>query len=134
MRIHELAVGMKANRRTKVRAEDITAFAEISGDHNPVHLDHSFARDTAFKGIIAHGMLSAGYISAVLGNDLPGSGAIYVGQTLSFRAPVRPGDEVDTEVKITEVVPEKRKVTLATTCRVGPLVVLEGVATVLAAA
>jgi 3-hydroxybutyryl-CoA dehydratase len=134
MRIHELAVGMKASRRTIVRPEDIAAFAEISGDHNPVHLDQAFACATPFKGIVAHGMLSAGYISAVLGNDLPGRGAVYVGQTLSFRAPVRPGDEVETEVKITELVREKCKVTLATVCRVGEKVVLEGVATVLAAA
>ena len=134
MGIDELEIGMKAVRRQVVRQEHIVAFADISGDRNPVHLDPEYARGTVFKGIVAHGMLSASFISGLLGNELPGTGAIYVGQTLAFRSPVRPGDEVETEVKITAIVRDKRKVTLDTVCRVAGKVVLEGVATVLAAA
>lgn len=124
---------MRAVSHNVVERADIAAFADLSGDHNPVHLDEDFARATQFKGCIAHGMLSATYISGLLGTELPGPGAIYVGQTLSFRAPVRPGDEVETEVKVKALAREKRKVTLETICRVAGKIVLEGEAVVLAA-
>ncbi len=117
---------MSATRRNVVTREHIVAFAELSGDQNPVHLDAAFAATTQFKGVIAHGMLSA-----VLGNDLPGSGAVYMGQTLSFRGPVRPGDEVVTVVTVKDVVREKRRVILTTACKVGDKVVLDGEAMVM---
>lgn len=130
MNISQIEIGMSAMRRNVVTREHIVAFAELSGDQNPVHLDDVFAATTPFKGVIAHGMLSAGFISAVLGNDLPGAGAVYMGQTLSFRGPVRPGDEVVTTVTVKEMVRDKRRVTLATVCAVGGKVVLDGEAMV----
>jgi 3-hydroxybutyryl-CoA dehydratase len=133
VKFDELELGMRAVSHNVVERADIAAFADLSGDHNPVHLDEDFARATQFKGCIAHGMLSATYISGLLGTELPGPGAIYVGQTLSFRAPVRPGDEVETEVKVKALAREKRKVTLETICRVAGKIVLEGEAVVLAA-
>jgi 3-hydroxybutyryl-CoA dehydratase len=128
--INEIEIGMSAMRRNVVTREHIVAYAELSGDQNPVHLDDAFAATTQFKGVIAHGMLSAGFVSAVLGNDLPGAGAVYMGQTLSFRGPVRPGDEVVTTVTVKDIVRDKRRVTLTTVCVVGGKVVLDGEAMV----
>jgi 3-hydroxybutyryl-CoA dehydratase len=130
----ELEIGMTATRRNVVTRENIVAYAELSGDQNPVHLDDAFAATTQFKGVIAHGMLSAGYISAVLGNDLPGMGTVYMGQSLSFRGPVRPGDEVVTTVTVKDIVRDKRRVILTTVCRIGEKVVLDGEAMVMVAA
>ena len=130
MNINEIEIGMSAMRRNVVTREHIVAYAELSGDQNPVHLDEAFAATTQFKGVIAHGMLSAGFVSAVLGNDLPGAGAVYMGQTLSFRGPVRPGDEVVTTVTVKDIVRDKRRVTLTTVCVVGGKVVLDGEAMV----
>ena len=107
-------------------------FAELSTDHNPVHLDDAYARDTIFEGRIAHGMLTAGLISAVIGEQLPGHGTVYLGQTLKFRAPVRPGDRVEATVVVREIDHSRRRVTLDCACRVGDKVVLEGEALVLA--
>ena len=132
--IEDLAIGMEAGLDKTVSAQDITAFAEVTGDRNPVHLSEHYASKTFFKTRIAHGMLSAGYISAVLGNDLPGAGAVYMGQTLSFRGPVRPGDEVLTTVTVKEVIRDKRRVILTTVCKVGDKVVLDGEAMVMASA
>lgn len=131
MRIDEIKVGMSAQRRNVVTREHIAAFADVSGDRNPVHLDDAFAATTRFKGVIAHGMLSAGFISALLGNDLPGLGTVYMGQSLSFRLPVRPGDEVVTTATVKEIIPEKRRVVLTTVCTVGDKVVLDGEALVM---
>ncbi len=131
MRIDEIKVGMSAQRRNVVTREHIAAFADVSGDRNPVHLDDAFAATTQFKGVIAHGMLSAGFISALLGNDLPGLGTVYMGQSLSFRFPVRPGDEVVTTATVKEIIPEKRRVVLTTVCTVGDKVVLDGEALVM---
>ena len=131
MKIHEIEIGMSAQRRNVVAREHIAAYAALSGDQNPVHLDDAFAAATQFKGVIAHDLLSAGYISALLGNDLPGSGAVYMSQTLSFRGPVRPGDEVVTVVTVKDIVRDKRRVILTTVCRVGDKVVLDGEAMVL---
>ena len=133
MKIHEIEIGMTATRRNVVERAHIVAYAELSGDQNPVHLDDAFAATTQFKGVIAHGMLSAGYISAVLGNDLPGMGTVYMGQSLSFRGPVRPGDEVVTTVTVKDIVRDKRRVTLTTVCKVGEKVVLDGEAMVMVA-
>ncbi len=134
MKIHEIEIGMTATRRNVVARAHIVAYAELSGDQNPVHLDDAFAATTQFKGVIAHGMLSAGYISAVLGNDLPGMGTVYMGQSLSFRGPVRPGDEVVTTVTVKDIVRDKRRVILTTVCKVGEKVVLDGEAMVMVAA
>ncbi len=129
--IAELAVGMSAELAHTVTVDDITGFAKVTGDDNPVHLDEAYAAQTMFKGRIAHGMLSAGFISAVLGTRLPGPGCIYMSQSLSFRAPVRPGETVVTTATVKEVIADKRRVRLDTVCRVGDKVVLEGEALVM---
>lgn len=117
MRFDELRVGMSAERARLVSQDDINAYAALTGDNNPVHLDAEAAAKSRFGGIIAHGMLSAGFISAVLGMELPGPGTIYIGQTIRFTKPVRPGDTVTVRVEIIEIVEGKRRVKLATTCR-----------------
>lgn len=127
----DLAVGMEATIEKLVSEADINAFAEVTGDKNPVHVDEKYAADTIFKGRIAHGMLTAGYISAVFGMELPGPGAIYVSQTLNFKAPVRIGDTVSTKVTVTALTPEpnpKRmpRVTFKCECSVNGKLVLEG--------
>ncbi len=132
MHLEDLSVGQSAERRDHVTEEVVQAFAEVSGDRNPVHLDEAFAAQTAFKGRIAHGMLSAAYISAVLGNDLPGPGAIYLSQTLSFKRPVRIGDEVVTRVAVTDIDADRGRVTLAAVCSVNGKAVVEGEAVVMA--
>ncbi len=129
MYLEELSVGQSATLERVVTQDVINGFAEVSGDRNPVHIYAEFAKTTDFEGVIAHGMLSAAYISAVLGTQLPGSGAIYMGQTLRFRAPVRPGDKVVTTVTVKEIIAEKKRVILDTVCTVGDTVVLEGEAT-----
>src|ERR1700742_103790 len=101
--IDELAVGMTAAYQRVVTVADIEAFATVSGDHNPVHLDDAYAQTTRFKGRIAHGMLGASFISTVLASKLPGPGTVYLGQTLTFKAPIRPGDTVEARVTVTEV-------------------------------
>lgn len=129
--IEDLSVGMSASISKTVTTKDIIEFAEVSTDINPVHLDEAFAATTPFKGIIAHGMLSASFISAVLANKLPGPGTVYLGQTLKFKAPVRPGDDVTATVTIKEVLVEKQRVVLDTVCVVGGKTVIEGEATVM---
>jgi 3-hydroxybutyryl-CoA dehydratase len=128
----DLSFGMEASIARTVKAEDIDDFARISGDVNPVHLDEAYAAKTAFKKRIAHGILTASYISAVLGTKLPGPGAIYVSQTLSFRAPVHIGDEVVATVRITDLIPEKRRAIFHCVCKVGDKAVLEGEAVLMA--
>ena len=106
--------------------EDITKFAEVSGDYNPLHLDEAFAAGTKFAGRVAHGMLTASFISAVFGNQFPGPGCIYMSQTLKFRAPVRIGDTVMVEVTLTGLRRSRRLATFRTIARVGDKVVIEG--------
>lgn len=130
--IEDIEIGMTRSLRKTVTDHDIALFAEISTDRNPVHLDDAYARDTIFQGRIAHGMLTAGLISAVIGEQLPGHGSVYLGQSLKFMAPVRPGDAVYAEVKVTAIDYAKRRVTLETHCAVGNTVVLKGEALVLA--
>jgi 3-hydroxybutyryl-CoA dehydratase len=122
----DLAVGQEASLSNTVSDKDIAAFAEVSGDRNPVHLDEAYAASTMFKGRIAHGMLSAAYISAVFGMELPGPGAIYISQTLNFKAPVKIGDTVVTTVKLAELVPEKKRARFETVCSVNGKPVLAG--------
>ncbi len=124
--IAELRPGMSAEIGRTVTDADILMFAGISGDTNPVHLDAEYAAQTQFQTRIAHGMLSAAFISAVAGTKLPGPGAIYMSQTLRFRAPVRVGDTVVARVTVKEVMPEKRRVLTETVCTVGDTVVVEG--------
>lgn len=130
----DLSPGMSASFSKTITEADIILYSGVSGDINAVHLDEVYAATTPFGGRIAHGMLSAGLISATLANRLPGPGTIYLGQTLAFRAPVRPGDTVTATVTVKSVVPEKRRVVLETVCRVGDTKVIEGEATVLAPA
>lgn len=130
--VEDLEVGLKRSLRKVVTDRDIELFAEVSTDHNPVHLDQAYADASMFKGRIAHGMLTAGLISAVIGEQLPGHGTIYLAQSLKFMAPVRPGDEVLAEVSVLAIDEKRRRVTLETQCSVGDTVVLKGEAQVLA--
>lgn len=130
--IEDLQIGMTRYLQKVVTDEDIEMFAAVSTDRNPVHLDESYAQETMFHGRIAHGMLTAGLISAVIGEQLPGHGTVYLSQTLKFMAPVRPGDLVRAEVSVDEIDHSRRRVTLATRCLVGDTVVLKGEAIVLA--
>lgn len=130
--IEDLEVGMSRSLRKVVTDEDIEMFAQVSTDHNPVHMDEAYAKDTIFGGRIAHGMLTAGLISAVIGEQLPGHGTVYMGQTLKFLAPVRPGDMVYAEVKVVDIDHAKRRVTLDCHCSVDGKKVLMGEAKVLA--
>ena len=127
----DLSIGLTAVYGRTVTEADIVLFSGISGDTNPVHLDQEFASGTMFSGRIAHGMLTAAFISTVIGTRLPGPGAIYVGQTLRFKAPVRVGDTISARATVTALAPEKRRATLATVVTVGGKVVLEGEAEVL---
>lgn len=130
--IEDLEVGMMRSLTKEITDLDIELFAQISTDHNPVHLDDEYAMDTIFEGRIAHGMLTAGLISAVIGEQLPGHGTVYLGQSLKFLAPVRPGDRVTAEVSVLEIDYAKRRVQLDTRCLVDGKPVLKGEATVLA--
>jgi len=112
----EFKVGDKAWARRTITEADLINFAGVSGDFNPIHTDEEFAKDTIFKGRIAHGAFTASFISNVLGNQLPGPGGIYVRQDLKFLAPVRVGDTITTRVKIIEMVAEKKRLILSTVC------------------
>ncbi len=129
--IEDLEVGMSATFAKHVTHDDIVAFAEVSGDNNPLHLDDEYAAGTMFGERIAHGMLSASLLSAVLGTRLPGPGAVYLSQTLKFRAPVRVGDHVSAVATVTSLEQDRRRVTLACTCSVADLVVVDGEAQVM---
>ena len=130
--IDELSVGQVAELAKTVTESDIVLFAGVTGDFNPVHIDAEAAKQSVFGERIAHGMLSAGFISAVLGMRLPGPGSIYLSQTLRFTKPVRIGDTVTARVEVVEVIAAKRRVRLATTCRnQNDEVVVEGEAVVM---
>ncbi|MDR1350198.1 MAG: MaoC family dehydratase [Zoogloeaceae bacterium] len=129
--IEDLAVGQSASVSKTITDADIVLFSGVSTDTNAVHLNEEFAKTTLFGGRIAHGMLSAGLISAVLGNRLPGPGTIYLGQTLKFKAPVRPGDTVTATATVKEIVVEKKRAVLETVCTVNGKPVIEGEATML---
>ncbi|MGQ0664053.1 MAG: MaoC family dehydratase [Pseudomonadota bacterium] len=127
----DLKVGQTALYARTVTEADIVLFAGISGDTNPVHINEVFAKDTMFSGRIAHGMLTASFISTVIGTRLPGPGAIYVSQSLRWKAPVRIGDTVEARATITELMADKRRAILSTVAAVGHKVVLEGEAIVM---
>ncbi len=122
----DLKVGQEATMSRVVSEADIVAYAALSGDYNPVHLDADYASKTVFKERIAHGILSAGYISALFGMKLPGPGSIYISQTLTFKGPVKIDDKVETTVKLVELLPEKRRVKFDCVCTVGGKPVLTG--------
>ena len=130
--IEDLEIGMTRSLMKEVTDLDIELFAQVSTDRNPVHLDDAYAMDTIFEGRIAHGMLTAALISAVIGEQLPGHGTVYLGQTLKFLAPVRPGDMVTAEVAVLEIDYGRRRVRLDTRCLVDGKPVLKGEAMVLA--
>ena len=129
--IEELSVGMTDIYSKTITESDINLFCAISGDTNPLHLDHEYAATTMFGGPIAHGMLAASMISTVIGTKLPGPGCVYISQNCRFTAPVRAGDTVRARVTITEVNRERRRIKLLTVCTVGKKVVIEGEAEVL---
>jgi len=126
----DLKTGMTETYAKEVKSSDVVGFAEISGDRNPIHLSEHFAAKTPFGGRIAHGLYTASLISAVIGTRLPGPGAIYISQTLNFKAPVRIGDIVEASVEVAELVDKGNRVKLLCRCRVGDLLVLEGEALV----
>ena len=130
--LEDLKLGQSAERAHVVTEADIVAFADVSGDFNPVHMDEAFAATTQFKSRIAHGMLSAAWLSALIAGDLPGPGTVYMSQSLRFRRPVRIGDEVVSRVEVTAIDAEKARVTLATVCSVEGKPVLDGEALVMA--
>ena len=129
-----IAIGDRCERVFHVSDETIEHFGAASEDRNPVHFDDGYAAGTIFKGRIAHGILTASFISAVIGTELPGPGSIYLGQTLKFRAPVRPGDDVRVVVEVTDYDESRRCTVIDTRAYVGDTLVLEGEARVIAPA
>lgn len=122
----DLTVGMTERLAKTVASSDVVGFAEVTGDRNPIHLSEHFAAKTPFGTRIAHGLYTASLISAVLGTRLPGPGAIYISQTLNFRAPVKIGDTVEVNVLVAELVPKKLRARLTCTCSVDGEIVLDG--------
>ena len=130
--IEDIEIGMSRDLNKIVTDQDIALFAQVTTDHNPVHLDDNYAQKSLFEGRVAHGMLTASLISAVIGEQLPGHGSIYLSQTLKFLAPVRPGDSVYAKVSVTDINIAKRRIKLDCLCSVDGKKVLIGEATVLA--
>ena len=124
--LEDVTLGMTAVYSRTVTEADIVLFSGISGDVNPVHLDQEFAKKTMFKGRIAHGMLTASFISTVLGTKLPGPGCVYISQNLKFKAPVRIGDTVKARVTVTGVDEARGRITVSTVCYVGDVLVIDG--------
>ena len=118
MTIDQLKVGASAEFTKTISESDVYQYAEITGDKNPVHINSVAAEKTIFKGRVVHGLLSAGLVSAVIGMQLPGPGTIYISQSLNFKAPVRIGDTVTARVEIKEIIVEKKRVKLLTTCAI----------------
>ena len=114
--IHQLKIGDSAQISKTITEKDISDFARVTGDFNPLHLDQAYAEKTIFKGRIAHGLLSVGLLSTVLGNILPGHGTIYLSQEIKFLAPVRIGDTITAKVEVLELISEKNRAKFRTTC------------------
>ncbi len=127
----DIHVGMSEQIEKVLGNEEVQTFADLTGDNNPIHLDEDYASTTMFKGRIAHGMLTASLISNILGTKLPGTGAIYLSQSVRFRAPVRLGDNVVVKATVSEMNEKRKIVTLACECKVGDVVVLDGEAKVM---
>lgn len=129
--IHEIAIGDGASFAKTISETDIYLYAGITGDFNPAHIDECYASQTVFKSRIAHGMLTAGLISAILGTRFPGPGTIYIRQELSFLAPVRIGDTITASVEVIETHPDKNRIRLKTLCKNQEgIIVLDGEALV----
>jgi len=122
----DLSVGLTEVFRKTIDSSDVVGFAEVTGDRNPIHLSEHFAAKTPFGTRIAHGLYTASLISAVLGTRLPGPGAVYISQTLNFRAPVKIGDTVEVQVAVAELLPERSRARLTCTCSVEGECVLDG--------
>ena len=122
----DLSVGMTETLSKTIAASDVVGFAQLTGDRNPIHLSEHFSAKTQFGKRIAHGLYTASLISAVLGTRLPGPGAVYISQTLNFRAPVKIGDKVDVTVTVAELIPERQRARLACSCTVADEIVLDG--------
>jgi 3-hydroxybutyryl-CoA dehydratase len=131
--LDDLTVGQSAETRRTVTVDDIDRFAAVSGDHNPVHMDDAFAATTAFKTRIAHGMLTGAFISALLSDQLPGPGAIYISQSMKFRRPIHIGDEVTTRAEVSAIDARHGHVTLKTSCSIGGKAAVTGEAVMLVA-
>jgi len=127
----ELEVGMAVSIEHEVSEQDVQDFARVSGDYNPLHMDEDYAKTTPFGGRIAHGALTASYISAILGNDLPGPGAVFTDLELKFRRPVRIGDKVTAVAEVQEKIERGNRVVLAVKCEVDGKPVVKGVAKVM---
>ena len=126
LHFEDLSVGMTETLSKTIASSDVVGFAQLTGDRNPIHLSEHFAAKTQFGGRIAHGLYTASLISAVIGTRLPGPGAVYLSQTLNFKAPVRIGDTVVAAVEVAELIAERLRVRLICTCKVEDTVVLEG--------
>jgi 3-hydroxybutyryl-CoA dehydratase len=132
MRFDELFIGQHAEFTKTVTETDVVMYAGITGDFNPMHVDEVTASKSRFGSRIAHGMLSAGFISAGIGMKLPGPGAVYMGQTLRFTKPVRIGDTVTARLEVIELIPEKKRLKLSTQCRnQDGVILIEGEATIM---
>jgi len=129
--LEEMEIGQFAEAVRTVTEDDLDMFAKVSGDYNPVHMDEEFARKTPFRGRIAHGALVASYISGVLGNQLPGPGAIFLGLNMRFFLPTRIGDEVTTRVAVKSVDLKSRKAVMDCTCHVGDKLTMQAEAEVM---
>ena len=114
--ILEIKIGDTAEFAKTVTESDIYLYAGVTGDFNPAHINEDYAKKTFFKTRIAHGMLSAGFISTVIGNKLPGTGTIYVTQNLSFLSPVRIGDTITAKIEVVDIIDDKNRIRLKTTC------------------
>ncbi|WP_300375996.1 MaoC family dehydratase [Henriciella sp.] len=130
-KFEDLSVGMSHERTHTITAEDIDLFAKVSGDHNPIHVDDEYAKNTPFGQRVAHGALTASYISGILGNDLPGPGAIFTHLEMRFRRPVFIGDTVTARAEIIETIERGKRATLKITCSVNGKVVVGGEAKVM---
>jgi 3-hydroxybutyryl-CoA dehydratase len=124
--IEDLAVGQSASYSRTISERDVDMFGAVSGDMNPLHFDDEYAKGTIFRGRIAHGMLSASFISTVFGTKFPGAGSIFMSATVRFKAPVRIGDTVTATVKVREIDLAKRRVSFDVGCTVGDMTVIDG--------
>jgi 3-hydroxybutyryl-CoA dehydratase len=124
--IEDLTVGQSAAYTRMVTEADVQQFGAVSGDMNPLHFDESYAKNTIFRGRIAHGILSVSFLSTVLGTKLPGAGSIFLSATVRFKAPVRIGDTVDAACTVREIDRLKGRVIFDCVCKVGDVVVVEG--------
>ncbi|MGL4766709.1 MAG: MaoC family dehydratase [Formosimonas sp.] len=127
-RLRDYQVGMRETHMQTITDEDVRAFAKISGDHNPVHLDEAYCLNTRYKKRIAHGLISAGFFSAIFGTKLPGNGCVYVAQDLKFKRPVYIGDTVTAEVVLQKIDEARGRLFFDTTCYVDGKVVISGTA------